>query len=138
MKSEKHSISIKTWSPDDRPREKLATQGSRTLSNAELLAILIGSGNRHESAVELGKRIMASVDHSLHDLGKMTLGKLKSFDGIGQAKGITPEQCARKMIRAMKRNRKDVLIGRSELVMVWIHKYCKWLYYRLLNKVNPN
>ena len=54
----------------------------------------------------------------------------------GLAKGITPEKCARKMIRAMKQNRKDVLIGGSELVMVWIHKYCKWLYYKLLNKVS--
>jgi len=56
----------------------------------------------------------------------------------GQAKGISPEQCARKMIRAMKRNRKDVLIGKSELVMVWIHKYCKWLYYKLVKRITPN
>jgi hypothetical protein len=56
----------------------------------------------------------------------------------GQAAGITPEKCARLMIRAMKRNRKDVLIGGSELIMVWIHKYCKPLYHRLVNKVNAN
>jgi short-subunit dehydrogenase len=54
------------------------------------------------------------------------------------AKGITPERCARKMIRAMKRNRKDVLIGRFELVMVWVHKYCKPLYYRLINRIPAN
>jgi short-subunit dehydrogenase len=56
----------------------------------------------------------------------------------GLAKGIPPATCARKMIRAMKRNRKDVLIGRSELIMVWIHKYCKPLYHMLINRVPAN
>lgn len=56
----------------------------------------------------------------------------------GQAKGISPEKCAAKMIRAMKRNRKDVLIGGSELIMVWIHKYCKPLYFRLAGKIQAN
>ena len=56
----------------------------------------------------------------------------------GQAGGISPEKCARKMIGAMKRNRKDVLIGGSELIMVWIHKYCKPLYYRLVNSLSTN
>ncbi len=56
----------------------------------------------------------------------------------GQAGGITPEKCARKMIAAMKKNRKDVLIGGSELIMVWIHKYCKPLYHRLMNKVSAS
>jgi short-subunit dehydrogenase len=56
----------------------------------------------------------------------------------GLEKGITPATCARRMIRAMKRNRKDVLIGSTELVMVWIHKYCKFLYYRLINRIPAN
>ena len=55
----------------------------------------------------------------------------------GQKKGISPEKCARKMIRAMKRNRKEVLIGRYELIMVWVHKFCKPLYYRVVNKLPP-
>ena len=71
---------------------------------------------------------------SLHALEKD--GKEHGKMDPGQAKGITPEKCARKMIRAMKRNRKDVLIGGSELVMVWIHKYCKPLYYMLVNKIS--
>jgi len=71
---------------------------------------------------------------SLHALEKD--GKEYGKMSPGQAKGIPPETCARKMIRAMKRNRKDVLIGGGELVMVWIHKYCKWLYYRLVNKIS--
>lgn len=56
----------------------------------------------------------------------------------GLAAGITPEKCARQMIRAMKRNRKDVLIGGKELLMVWVHKYCKPLYYRLVNRIPVN
>jgi len=56
----------------------------------------------------------------------------------GLDKGITPATCAREMIRAMKRNRKDVLIGRTELMMVWIHKYCKSLYYRMVNRIPAN
>lgn len=73
---------------------------------------------------------------SLHALEKD--GKEHGKMDQGQAKGITPEKCAYKMIRAMKRNRKDVLIGGTELVMVWIHKYCKPLYYRMVNKVSTN
>jgi len=73
---------------------------------------------------------------SLHALEKS--GKEHGKMDPGQAKGITPEQCARRMIRAMKRNRKDVLIGGPELIMVWIHKYGKPLYYYLVNKVSAN
>jgi len=73
---------------------------------------------------------------SLHALEKN--GKEHGQMDPGQAKGITPEKCARKMIRAMKRKRKDVLIGGNELVMVWIHKYCKPLYYKMINKVDAN
>jgi short-subunit dehydrogenase len=71
---------------------------------------------------------------SLHALEKD--GKAHGKMDPGQAKGIAPDKCARKMIMAMKRNRKDVLIGGSELIMVWIHKYCKWLYYKLLNRIS--
>jgi dehydrogenase/reductase SDR family protein 7B len=70
---------------------------------------------------------------SLHALEKD--GREHGKMDPGQAKGIPPERCASKMIRAMRRNRKDVLIGGPELVMVWIHKYCKWLYYRLIGKL---
>jgi short-subunit dehydrogenase len=73
---------------------------------------------------------------SLHALEKN--GKEHGKMDPGQAGGITPETCARQMIRAMKKNRKDVLIGGSELIMVWIHKYCKPLYYKMVNKVSAN
>lgn len=74
-----------------------------------------------------------STNISLHALQKD--GKEYGRMSPGQAGGITPGRCAAKMIRAMKRNRKDVLIGGSELLMVWIHKYCKPLYYRLVNRM---
>jgi len=83
------SFSIKNWSQDDQPREKLRDKGKLVLSDAELVAIIIGSGNREESAVDLAKRILASVDHNLNALGKLSLKQLIEFKGIGEAKAIT-------------------------------------------------
>jgi DNA repair protein RadC len=82
------SFSIKNWSQDDRPREKLRDKGARSLSDAELVAILIGSGSVQESAVDLSKRILASVDHNLQKLGKLSNAQLMTFNGIGEAKAI--------------------------------------------------
>jgi len=82
------SFSIKNWSQDDRPREKLRDKGARSLSDAELVAILIGSGSVQESAVDLSKRILASVDHNLQNLGKLSNAQLMTFKGIGEAKAI--------------------------------------------------
>ncbi|MFQ6601523.1 RadC family protein [Flavobacterium sp. C3NV] len=79
---------ISDWSEEDRPREKLMLKGKEALSNAELIAILIGSGSRNESAVALSKRILSSVD-SLNALGKMSVSQLINFKGIGEAKAIT-------------------------------------------------
>lgn len=83
------SFSIKNWSQNDQPREKLRDKGKSSLSDAELVAILIGSGNRNESAVDLSKRILSSVDNNLNVLGKLTLKQLMSFKGIGEAKAIS-------------------------------------------------
>lgn len=89
MSEKPTSFSIKNWSQDDQPREKLRDKGKLTLSDAELVAILIGSGNRNESAVDLCKRILASVDNNLNVLGKVSLKHLMEFNGIGEAKAIT-------------------------------------------------
>ena len=89
MSEKPTSFSIKNWSQDDQPREKLRDKGKSTLSDAELVAILIGSGSREESAVDLCKRILASVDNNLNALGKLSLKQLQSFKGIGEAKAIT-------------------------------------------------
>lgn len=89
MSKKPTSFSIKNWSQDDQPREKLRDKGRTALSNAELIAILIGSGNREESAVALCKRIFASVDNNLNALGKLSIQQLMTFKGIGEAKAIT-------------------------------------------------
>ena len=89
MSEKPSSFSIKNWSQDDQPREKLLNKGKATLSDAELVAILIGSGNRDESAVALCKRILASVDNNLSALGKLSITQLMDFKGIGEAKAIT-------------------------------------------------
>jgi len=89
IKMEQPNFSIKHWSEDDKPREKLMLKGKSVLSDAELIAILIGSGSRNESAVDLSKRILASVDHNLNALGKLTIAQLTNFKGIGEAKAIS-------------------------------------------------
>jgi len=81
-------MTIKSWAVDDRPREKLIAKGPYSLSAAELIAILIGSGNKQESAVDLSKRILMSVDNNIHQLSTLTPEKLTSFKGIGMAKAI--------------------------------------------------
>ena len=89
MSDKSTSFSIKNWSQDDQPREKLRDKGKAILSDAELVAILIGSGSREESAVDLCKRILASVDNNLNALGKLTIKQLMEFKGIGEAKAIS-------------------------------------------------
>ncbi|MCK5678894.1 MAG: hypothetical protein KAH72_10530, partial [Flavobacteriaceae bacterium] len=81
----KNNLTIKHWNEDDRPREKLLIKGKSALSDAELIAILIGSGNRGESAVELSKRILGSINNSLNELGKLSVDDLIKFKGIGEA-----------------------------------------------------
>ena len=81
-------LTIKTWAIDDRPREKLLAKGKSALSDAELIAILIGSGNRQESAVALSQRILKSVGGNINQLAKLTVEKLSTFKGIGEAKAI--------------------------------------------------
>ncbi|MCJ7467474.1 MAG: DNA repair protein RadC [Maribacter sp.] len=83
------SFSIKHWSDDDKPREKMVLKGRSVLSDAELIAILIGSGSRSESAVALSKRILASVNNNLNALGKLSIKQLMQFKGIGEAKAVT-------------------------------------------------
>jgi DNA repair protein RadC len=82
-------ITIKSWAEEDRPREKLAGQGRRALTDAELIAILIGSGSRDESAVELSKRILYHYGNDLNKLGKASIDELSQFKGIGEAKAIS-------------------------------------------------
>lgn len=84
-------LSISSWAEEDRPREKMIAQGRRSLSDAELIAILIGSGSREESAVALSRRILAASNHDLNKLATLSISDFTdgSFKGIGQAKAIT-------------------------------------------------
>lgn len=89
MNKDKIPFTIKNWALDDRPREKLLQKGKLSLTDAELIAILIGSGSRDESAVELSKKILFNNQNNLNLLGKLSVGQLTQFKGIGEAKAIS-------------------------------------------------
>ncbi|MHA6281462.1 RadC family protein [Salinimicrobium sp. CAU 1759] len=90
MNSEKpSSFTIKHWAEGDRPREKLLQKGREYLSDAELLAILIGSGSKNESAVEVSKKILAKAQDNLSELGKFSVKQLMDVKGIGEARALT-------------------------------------------------
>ena len=82
-------MSIKFLAEDDRPREKFLLKGKNALSDAELLAIIMGSGNREDSAVELGRKILGSVANNWHNLSLMPVSDLMKFKGVGEAKAIS-------------------------------------------------
>ena len=82
-------LTITQWAEEDRPREKMMLHGVSALSNAELLAILIGSGNTEESAVELMRKVLGDYRNNLNELGKVSIDELCRYKGIGPAKAIT-------------------------------------------------
>lgn len=87
MNAEK--LNINQWAEEDRPREKMMAHGAMVLTDAELLAILIGSGSQDETAVELMRRVLAACNNNLNELGKLSLDQLCAFKGIGPAKAVT-------------------------------------------------
>lgn len=89
MEQYQEKIGIKLWAEADRPREKLMLNGRRHLTDAELVAILIASGNKNETAVDLSKRILAFCNNNLDALGKVSVKELSKFKGIGEAKALT-------------------------------------------------
>ena len=98
-----NTLGIKHWAPEDRPREKLILKGKAALSDAELIAILLGTGISKVSAVELARRILLAADHNLHSLGNFTITDLTKVKGIGSAKAIS-------IVAALElgRRRKDI------------------------------
>ncbi|OIQ37953.1 MAG: hypothetical protein BM563_07265 [Bacteroidetes bacterium MedPE-SWsnd-G1] len=88
MKEKNQSFSIKNWNEYDRPREKLIAKGKDVLSDTELVAILLGSGSKIESAVDLSKRVLSSVDNNLNALAKLEVNDFLKFNGIGEAKAV--------------------------------------------------
>ena len=111
MSSYQEKITIKSWAEEDRPREKLLLHGRRTLTEAELIAILIGSGNREETAVELSKRILHSLNNDLDKLGRLSVSELSRFKGIGEAKAIA-------IIAALELGRRRKDSGTEEIVKI--------------------
>lgn len=89
MEEAEKTLTIKSWAEEDRPREKLLLKGRHVLTDAELIAILIGSGSKKESAVELSKRILSHFGNNLNELAKLSVQDLMKFKGIGEAKAIS-------------------------------------------------
>lgn len=89
MENYEQKLGIKLWAEEDRPREKLLLHGRRHLTDAELIAILISSGSKNETAVDLSKRILSFYDNNLTKLGKASILDLSRFRGIGEAKALT-------------------------------------------------
>ncbi len=85
----KNNLTIKAWAEEDRPREKLLLKGKSSLSDAELIAILLGSGSRNETAVSLAQRVLKGADNNLNQLGRASLTDLMQYKGIGEAKAIS-------------------------------------------------
>ncbi len=103
--------SIKYWAEDDQPREKMMNKGRNALSDAELLAILLASGNRNESAVALAKRILKDYQNDLNLMGRLTLADFKKYKGVGDAKAVT-------IAAALELGRRRKLNDKQELVKV--------------------
>jgi len=89
MEETEKYLTIKSWAEEDRPREKLLLKGRHVLTDAELIAILIGSGSKKESAVELSKRILSEFGNNLNEIAKLSVQDLMKFKGIGEAKAIS-------------------------------------------------
>ncbi len=105
------SNNLKTWSVEERPREKVIANGVQYLSDSELLAILLGSGTRNMTAVELARQILLKSANSLHELGKQNISDLVGFKGIGPAKAIT-------LLAAMELGRRRSATQQTERIPV--------------------
>ncbi|WP_410222359.1 RadC family protein [Pedobacter sp.] len=118
MSNYQNKLGIKAWAEADKPREKLLLQGRRQLTDAELVAILIGSGNKNETAVDLSKRILNSYDNNLDSLARLSIKELSKFKGIGAAKAIA-------IVAALElgRRRKELETAKSNKVITSIDAY---------------
>lgn len=114
----KSNISIRMWAADDRPREKLMTKGKNALSDAELIAILIGTGTGNRSAVDLGRELLSIVDGDLYEFGKLPLKQLCLVKGIGESKAVS-------ILAALElgRRRKEVQVTKRQKILSSYHSY---------------
>jgi DNA repair protein RadC len=140
----KPSTSIKNWAVADRPREKLAQHGSNTLSNAELLAILINNGHKDKSAVELAREVLLMGNNNLAELGKLGLEQLQSVKGIGLAKAITiaaalelgrRRQITEPLVRSVVRTSNDIAQYLKPMLKDYAFEVFAVIYLNRANKV---
>jgi DNA repair protein RadC len=118
MEEDVQHLTIKELAEDDRPREKLMLKGKQALSDAELVAILLATGTKNESAVQLSQRILSSCQNNLNEIAKLSVNDLKKFKGIGEAKAIT-------IVSALElgRRRKETDIVKHETVKTSMDAY---------------
>ncbi|MBQ5579359.1 MAG: hypothetical protein IIT40_11025, partial [Prevotella sp.] len=119
-------LNINQWAEEDRPREKLRDSGAEILSNAELLAILIGSGSTKESAVELMKRVLNDCNNNLNTLGKKSIRELCMYNGIGEAKAISilaACELGKRRQKEVAEQRKD--LGSATAIYEYVHPMMK-------------
>ena len=107
MSPTKPTNGIRTLPPDDRPREKALSKGISSLTNSELLALILGSGSRSDTALDLSRRILSSVENDLHRLAEMTIPRLRQFNGVGSAKAVTVAAALELGRRRMRSERID-------------------------------
>lgn len=136
-----HKKSIKEWAVDDRPREKAMKNGISTLSKSELLAILVGSGNDEESAVDLMKRVLESCGNSISELARLSVDDLCLFRGIGPAKAISIMAACELWKRREERESEQVCIASSRDLYNYFHPILcdspvERCYVMLLNRMN--
>jgi DNA repair protein RadC len=123
MENYDHKLGIKLWAEEDRPREKLLLHGRRFLTDAELIAILIGSGNKNETAVDLSKRILSFYDNNLTKIGKASIQDLSKFKGIGEAKAVSIVAALELGLRRKETEEEQVLqVTASSDVHQYLHR----------------
>ncbi len=133
---------ITSWANDDKPREKLILKGKHALSDAELLAILLGTGSKNESALDLAKKIVSLCKSDLNELGKLTIYDLCTIKGIGEAKAVTILAALELGLRRKTSAKADItIVDKSKVAFELFHSYLADLpheefWYLLLNKRN--
>src|SRR5215217_1620413 len=142
---QEQNYSIKQWAKDDRPREKLLMKGAETLSDSELLAILIGNGTRSKTAIDLAKEILVLGKNNLPELGKLTVKELMKIKGVGEAKAITVvaameigrrRQAMNYREKAIMTNSTDVANYLQSLLKDYRHEVFAVLFLNRANKIN--
>jgi len=141
----KPSTSIKNWAVDDRPREKLLSKGAASLSNSELLAILLNNGSKNISAVELAKEILKLGHDNLNELGKLTLKDFRKIKGIGEAKSITiaaalelgrRRQASASLAKPVVRSSREIAEYLQALIKDYSYEVFAVIFLNRANKIN--